>query len=240
MKSITQQLAEARIGIENTLSSPDIEKMLIQVGYTRKKVLEGKTLYVNALQLQEDFEEKYGKQHGATKSFLQDLEAANAKYRRHRKLAKIAYENDRQKTSVLKLRLPVPRSIEKWLSQANKFYKALSKDTQVIEQYGVFTEELVQAQAVTASLLEARNWQVSTKGFARNATKQRNKALEALNVWMKEFRLAARYALREDKELLEALGIIEAPSAAAEPAKDQNQPEAGPDSNEQVNSPVNK
>jgi hypothetical protein len=216
MSSITQQLAEARIGIENTLSNPDIEKQLALVGYSRKKVLEGKTLYVNALQLQEDLEEKYGEQHGATKSFNQDLDAANVLYRRHRKLAKIAYENDRRKITVLKLRLPVPHSIEKWLLQANNFYSVLGKDTHMVEQFGIFTEELAQAQAMTEALLEARNWQVSTKGFAKNATKQRNEALASLNAWMKEFRLAARYALREDKELLKALGIIA--SARAEEA----------------------
>jgi hypothetical protein len=216
MKSITQQLAEARIAIENTLSNPEIEKHLLQVGYSRKKVLEGKTLYANALQLQEDFEDKYGEQHGATKSFKQDLEAANVLYRRHRKLAKIAYENDRRKISVLKLRLPVPKTIEKWLLQANSFYKVLGKDTRMVEQFGVFTEELAQARAMTEALLEARNWQVSTKGFARNTTKQRNEALAALNAWMKEFRLSARYALRENKEMLKVLGMIAAPSSTEE------------------------
>ena len=206
-QSIHQQLAEARIAIENTLANPKIEKQLAQVGYNRKKVLEGKSLYANALQLHQEYEEKYSKQYGATNIFYQDLQAANILYRRHRKLAKIAHENNTEQLTALKLHLPISKSIEKWLLHANTFYKLLAQDSSVMQQYGVFTEELAQAQAMIDALLEARNRQVSKKGEAQHATRQRNKSLEALHVWMKDFRLAARYALRENVQLLEVLGM---------------------------------
>ncbi len=211
-QAIYQQLAESRIAIENTLSNIEIGKMLAQVGYNKKKMLEGKGLYETTLQVQEAYEDKYGQQYGATKSFNQDLALAKALYSRHRKLAKIAYEDNIEKQKVLKLHRPVSVRIEKWLLDAHTFYKVLSRDTSVVQQYGVFTEELAQAQAMIEALQEARNWQISKKGEAQHATRQRNASLDALNVWMKDFRQAARYALREDEELLEVLGMF-VPSA---------------------------
>src|SRR5690606_16891881 len=130
------------------------------VGYNKKKVLEGKTLYTNALQLHQEYEEKYSRQYGATSIFYQDIQAAKILYRRHRKLAKIAYENNTQQLTALKLHFPISKSIEQWLLHANTFYKVLVQNNSVIQQYGVFTEELAQAQAMIDALLEARNRQV--------------------------------------------------------------------------------
>lgn len=206
-QSIHQQLAAARIAIENTLSNPDIEKALSLVGYNRKKVLEGKALYTHTLQLHQEYEEKYSQQYGATNIFYQDLQAAKVLYGRHRKLAKIACENNVEQLTSLKLHRPIAKSIEKWLLDANTFYKTLAQDSSVVQQYGVFTEELAQAQAMIDALLEARNRQISNKGKAQYATRQRNKSLAALQAWTKEFRLTARYALREDAQLLEVLGM---------------------------------
>lgn len=207
-QSIHQQLAEARIAIENTLADSEIENLMAQVGYTREKVLEGKALYTAALKMHQEYEEKYSQQYGATSVFHQDLQAAKVLYGRHRKLAKIAYENDTQQLTALKLHLPISKRIEQWLLHANTFYKVLTQHGDLMQQYGVFTEELAQARAMIDALAEARNLQISNKGKAQNATLQRNKSLTDLHEWMKEFRQAARYALRKNTQLLEVLGMF--------------------------------
>ena len=207
MKSIQQQLAEARIDIENALAHPEIQQQLALVGYNKKKLLEGKALYDHAVDLQQAYEGKYGQQYGATDTFYQNLEEVQTLYSRHRKLAKIAYENNRQQLNVLQLNTPLPSRIETWLSHALTFYKGLLLDSEVIEQYGVLEEDLLQTQAMAEALLDARNRQISAKGEAQRATQQRNKSLMALYAWMKDFRQAARFALREDAQLLEVLGM---------------------------------
>lgn len=212
MKSIHQQLAEARIGIENALAHPKIQQQLTQVGYNKKKLEEGKALYDHTVHLQKTYEEKYGQQYGATDTFYQDLQDVQTLYRRHRKLAKIAYENNRQQLNVLQLNSSIPNRIETWLSHALTFYKGLLYDSEVIEQYGILDEELSQTLAMTEALLDARNRQISAKGEAQRATQQRNKSLMNLYAWMKDFRLAARFALREDTQLLEVLGMAVAAS----------------------------
>ena len=212
MKSIQQQLAEARIGIENALAHPEIQQQLALVGYNKKKLLEGKGMYDHSVELQQAYEGKYGQQYGATDTFYQNLEEVQTLYRRHRKLAKIAYEDNRQQLNILQLNTPIPNRIETWLSHALTFYKALLPDTEMIAQYGMAEEELLQTQAMTEALLDARHRQISAKGEAQRATQQRNKSLMALYAWMKDFRLAARFALREDTQLLEVLGITVAAS----------------------------
>lgn len=212
MKSIQQQLTEARIGIENALAHPEIQQQLALVGYNKKKLLEGKALYDHAVDLQQAYEGKYSQQYGATDTFYQNLEEVQTLYSRHRKLAKIAYENNRQQLNILQLNIPFPHRIETWLSHAVTFYKALILDSEVIEQYSISAEELAQVQAMTEALLDARNRQISAKGEAQRATQQRNKSLMALYAWMKDFRQAARFALREDAQLLEVLGMAAAAS----------------------------
>ena len=212
MKSIQQQLAEARIGIENALAHPEIQQKLAQVGYNRKKLEEGKSLYDHTVSMQQTYEEKYSQKYGATDTFYQNLEEVQTLYGRHRKLAKIAYEDNRQQLNILQLHMPLPNRIETWLSHAVTFYNALLMDGDGIEQYGVTSEELAQSHAMTEALLDARNRQISAKGEAQHATQQRNKSLMALYAWMKDFRLAARFALREDTQLLEVLGMAVATS----------------------------
>lgn len=207
MKSIHQQLTEARIGIENALAHPEIQQQLALVGYNKKKLLEGKALYDHTVSLQQAYGEKYSQKYGAADTFYQDLEEVQTLYRRHRKLAKIAYEDNRQQLNILQLNTPFPSRIETWLSHALTFYNALLLDREVIERYGVLEEDLLQAQAMTEAVLDARNRQISAKGEAQHATQQRNKSLMALYAWMKDFRLAARFALRGDTQLLEVLGM---------------------------------
>ena len=69
-------------------------------------------------------------------------------------------------------------------------------------------EGLDQAKAALGTLITLRNQRISQQGAAQDATQKYQQATEALNHWMRDFRETARYALRHNKQLLEALGML--------------------------------
>ncbi|MEO0331321.1 MAG: hypothetical protein AAF223_06505, partial [Bacteroidota bacterium] len=64
-------------------------------------------------------------------------------------------------------------------------------------------EGLEQAKAELDTLVEIYNQRISYQGSAQDATQKYQEATDALHAWMREFRNAARYALRHDEQLLD-------------------------------------
>lgn len=205
--SIQEQLSEGRIALSNAMENTDIMKKLSRLNYDKKELKKGWGLMEQLEMHQQMKLEKYSSQFGATQSLYEEMRETKATFSKHRKLARIAYAGDKEKMSLLQLDKRM-FAVEKWLSQAGAFYQELRKDSTLIAQYGVSVEELQQMQAMVQALLDKRNRQVSRKGEAQHATQQRNEALKAYRAWMKDFRLAARFALRDEPQLLEVLGIL--------------------------------
>jgi len=59
-----------------------------------------------------------------------------------------------------------------------------------------------------AAISDLRHQRMQEKGEAEEATSSRNASIKALKVWMNDFRYVARMALRDNPQLLEALGMV--------------------------------
>ncbi|MEK6478600.1 hypothetical protein WJR50_13735 [Catalinimonas sp. 4WD22] len=206
-KSLQEELGAGRVTIKNAMENAEIMKTLGKLNYDAKEMNRGWGLLETVYTLQTEKIGKYGSQFGATQSFYEELEETKALYKTHRKLAKIACAGDREKFAKLQL-VKNTNAVEKWLNNASIFYQELLSDSALIVQFGVTIEELQQMQAMIQALLDKRNRQISKKGEAQHATQKRNAALKAYQEWMKGFRLAARFAFRDDPQLLEILGIM--------------------------------
>lgn len=206
-QSLQEELGLGRITIRNAMENAGIMKKLAKLGYELKEMERGWGLLEQVYMLQSEKIDKYGSMVGATQSFYEELKMCKAQYKTHRKLARIAYDGNREKFTKLQLDKNTT-AVEKWLHNASIFYQELLRDSTSIVQYGVSLEELQQMQAMIGALLDKRNRQVNHKGEAQNATQKRNEVMKAYKTWMKDFRLAARFALREEPQLLETLGIM--------------------------------
>ena len=206
--SLEQQLSKGRIAISNARANAEIMKLLTKVGYNDAAMLKGLG-YLDQVHLQQSVQrDKHSSQLGSTQSFYDEMKETRSHFSRHVKLARIAYAGNREKMSLLLLDKKRSNAVERWLNRASIFYQELLKDSTLIVQYGVPLEELQQMQAMVEALLDKRNQQVSCKGEAQHATQKRNEALKAYKAWMKDFRMAARFALREEPQLLEVLGML--------------------------------
>ncbi|MEQ9443280.1 MAG: hypothetical protein RIG62_29855 [Cyclobacteriaceae bacterium] len=204
--TIKQKFADARIAITNTLASEDIQKRLNGFGFNQRRMQDGNGLLDQVTQLTALQEDKYGAYYDSTDAFYQELEQIKERHRRHRKVALIAYEGNR--SMALKLRLKgETKKITDTIDRISTFYDTLAKDSSGIAAYGITPEEIAQTRAMIQSMIDLRSQQIARKGEAQHATQQRDQALRQLNNWMKDFRYAARFALRDEPQLLEVVGI---------------------------------
>lgn len=73
--------------------------------------------------------------------------------------------------------------------------------------FGFTVEELQQAKASVEALLALRDDRMLKKGEAENCTVSKNDAAKQLRSWVREFHAAARLALKDQPQKLEAFGI---------------------------------
>lgn len=206
-KTLQQELTEARISIENAMTHQLIQQQLAPLGYDIPKLEEGQSFYRDLKRLQVEQEDKYSQKHAVSIDFNAELSKAKSQYRKHTKMAELAYEENPGMLRKLKVK-EKGTGTEKWIDRATNFYSILLADSAQINKYGLSVKELTQMHALSVALLEMRNQQKACKGEAENATQQREQVRKALRRWMADFRYVARHALKDQKQLLEVLGMI--------------------------------
>jgi hypothetical protein len=205
-KSIAKQLSDAEIVIGNALSKPRLRKPLEAYGYDLKRIREGKALLENALMLQSAQKDEYGNQIDATDTLNEARQEAEAVYKKHLNLARMAFAGKRSAIKKLQLKGARARGIAGWLSQARIFYTNVMVMATPLESYGVTREDLATGQAMVEAVVAEMANQKDGKRAAQDSTRLRNEALEALNLWVEDFMTVARMAYRQTPQSLEALG----------------------------------
>jgi hypothetical protein len=199
---------QSQITINNTLNNPVILQKLRDIGFTLEDVQQGETLRVQALDWRKARQKKYGTKVSTTDTFNQQWEALKEIYSEHVALARLTFKKDRVMLKELALKGKRSNSPAEWMEQASAFYGSIADIQKPLAKYGVKKEDLEQAKAALDTLKETYNQRINYQGSAQDATQKYQEATDALHAWMREFREAARYALRHDEQLLESLGIL--------------------------------
>ena len=207
-KPINQEIIERQNAIENAMNHPEIQRLLERVSYGQEELLLGKALNEKVRMTQTIKKDQYGSQANSTDTLLSNLSETQQVYYEHVTLARLAFKGNRGMNSVLELSGTRKRATNAWLAQAMGFYEKIDAIAGPMARYGVTLESLQQAKAMVEAIITVRQQQLQRKGEARNATQQRDAARRAMNVWMRDFRAAARVALKDNPQLLEGLGIF--------------------------------
>ena len=207
-KTIAAEMAMAQIAIENALQQPTIQKKLAAVGYDRKTLLAGKSLSEEVRMLQSVQQDKYGEQYRSLDAFRQQMAEVQGRYQRHLKIARLAFADQRGRQEQLQMVGKRKIDISGMLEQMNTFYKKISLFASEMALYNTNPDELTQTQAMVAALYAARQRRLQYRGEAQDATQKRDEKRKQLRAWMSRFKKAARLALHDDPQLLEALGIV--------------------------------
>lgn len=208
--SMSAFFAGAETMLTNAREQPEIAALLENYGYGAIEIQEGQTLLNTARSLYDAQIQEYGEQHAATQAFAEATKRADKVYSAHRKLAKIAFKNDTQRQTDLKLNDRKPNAYAAWYEQARHFYETLLSDTEAqaeLSKYNISGDALQAAQEQVEQTRDLKSEQEKERGEAQEATKQRDAALEALEEWLSDFKVVARIALQDAPQLLEALGL---------------------------------
>ncbi|MGB3851774.1 MAG: hypothetical protein WA958_17530 [Tunicatimonas sp.] len=207
-KSIYEEIEYYRLIISGALASPAVLKKLAALGYDRKAILAGQQQLHRMKALQQARESGQNSQKASTRSMRQAYQEAYARYVSHVKLARLIVSSDSQTWNDLQLSGRRRKDLAGWMMQTQAFYRHAPAVAKLLAQRGITSEELAQAKAMVEAVAEARVEQNQRKGDKQVAKVRRDQEREALQEWMSKFIRAARYAFAEDKQQLEALGIV--------------------------------
>lgn len=201
-------LERSEVAITNTLNNPLIQQKLKAIGYTIEQVHAGDALRTQALEWKQVRKQKYSSKLSSTDALYQQWQALKIIYSEHVTLARLAFRQNRVMLKDLRLTGQRATSLPEWIEQTSAFYGAIAGIHKPMAKYGVKKEDLEQTKATLDTLITLRHQRISQQGTAQDATQKYQQATDALNAWMRDFREAARYALRHDEQLLESLGML--------------------------------
>ncbi|MDO5106607.1 hypothetical protein [Capnocytophaga sp.] len=194
---------------ENLSKEGDLKIEMAEYGYDDAKIAEGKALYDQARKMFDVNVKETREESAASLVFQEKYQNVQKTYATHRKKARIVFEDNEEALRLLKLKGSAARTIATSMEEMRAFYQFLDttpnlltalKQLKMTEQdVKNQLQELPEVEKVYASYLQE-------KGESQQATKDKNKAFEALDKWVSKFYKVAKIALEDRPQLLEALG----------------------------------
>lgn len=209
-RTIAEQLKRAETALNNALDDSTIATLLAEYGYTIEKIREGKTLCQRAHDLHHAQEREYGEQRGATAAVAAARQQAEATFKAIFSIARVAFKNDISAITDLGLNERRKDSMTGWIDQACQFYaNALERPALMtkLANYKISADKLETGLAEINELETVRRQQDKERAQAQQSTKDRDRALDALDDWMDDFIAVARVALLSRPQLLESLDV---------------------------------
>lgn len=203
-------LQQVRLGVDNSQNAAEINAALAAFGFGAAELADGAAKLAAAEGLQADQKDAYGVQQAATVALKTAFAEADKVYAMHRKLAKIAFSENKDAQVSLQLDKRKARGLDAWMGQTKVFYDNLLDHPDWVTAMGRFnvTDLILQAaQAAVDNVSALNSAQENAKGRAQKSTQVRNAALDEMDLWYSEFRKIARIALAEDAQMLESLGL---------------------------------
>lgn len=207
-KSIYNELESNRQVVAGALASPEIIRIMSPLGYDRKEINFGNSLLTKMANQQDEREHEENLQKISTQKLRGAYKEANTLYMGHLKFARLLFAPQSQGWNDMKLGGKRSQNMAGWLMQAKSFYKYAIPLADTFAQRGITAEELAQAQAMIEAVADARVQQNQSKSRKQIAKERRDQERKEMQRWMSKFIKAARYAFDEDKQQLEALGIV--------------------------------
>ena len=208
--SIADRLAQAQLALDNALANREIAAALAAYGYTPERLREGAALLDNVRALSQRQRSEYVDLFAA-KDTLQDVrQQAHDNCMRYVSIARVAFKGQRGTLEALGIAEQRKKRLAPWLAQAQQFYANALADSAIqsrLAAFGITNEMLLAGQRQVDAVSGAASTRGQRRARAKDATRQRDATLAALDAWMADFRKIARVALRDRPGQLEKLGL---------------------------------
>lgn len=222
-KSLKQLLYKTEQMISNGQSHPDVSAAMAVYGYDAVRWGEGQALVDAVKAAVQTNAEAHAAQLGATDAFhalydevwdqSQDLArlCANLFGGDTEALSLLGLHQRRDKTmSASELAWPTDRGLTEFLPWARNLYKTAESNDAIANQLATFgypTTRLSEEAAELADLTQADNVQEIAKAESQQSIIARDNAVDALQAWSRQTEMIAKMALKDDRQLLELMGL---------------------------------
>ena len=210
-KSIENKLSGYRALIFNSRDKK-IAPLLTEVGADSEYIDQGEALYNEFLAQADNQTDEYQDQSKAYDQFNSESGAVTNAFDKTYKLVSNFARYDQDLVDRLRLKSGKSMPIEKWFKNANDFYNRVKKEQAFVDKkltkFKITQERLQKEKQSVKDLKMIRTKAVNEKGDAQEATRLRNKKLEALDDYCTDLRTLAEVALEEQPQLMEKLGIL--------------------------------
>ncbi len=209
-RSISELLNSAQVVISNTLSEPEILGYVSKFGYTKEKINEGKQLYETAVEAQNNQTKAAGAQFQATEVLKRAEKIARQAYQDLAKVARAVFKNDKARLAQMGITGKMPIKTADFLTVSmNAFNNALTvpEILESLSHFGYDEAKLNSEKQKIIDFEQANLRQEAAKGAAQQSTKDQEAALNALDKWLSQYVSIAKVALKDNKQLLEKLGL---------------------------------
>lgn len=209
-RTITDFISQYQIALGNARENPRISGPLGAFGYDEARFAEGQALLDDLLAKQQAQHTEQVEKLAAVDMVQTTQAEAEKDYGVNRAIAKRLLKDNKIAVDKLHLNQAKPRSRTDLVKQMSDFYAGLLDDAALLAEMAKFgrTQAMLQA-ALTQVESITRLDRVKHKEMAeaQAATIARNEAWQAAHTWLATLLEVAVFALEDDPQMLEALGI---------------------------------
>jgi hypothetical protein len=209
--TVAEFILQCSLRINNSLNDDTILMQVSRMGYTKDELNVGHLLLEEVKELSIKCSRERGDVVGAYAQRNAEKNVTHQTFMKHRKLAKIAFKNNKEAIVALQLSGPVPQGIGDWVTQVKSFYTNLLSNNTWIEalaELGNGEEKLKIGLEQVSSVAKLNESILLEKGESQASTKERDDKIKELQTWVRDYEVIARIALEEHPQFLEKLGIV--------------------------------
>jgi hypothetical protein len=197
--------------ISSGINHGEIASALSKYFYDQPKMLEGKAIYDNVINLWKQNKTEHNEENVSYGEFDKQLSELAISYGSHRNNSKKFLRNDSMSKSRLKIDGSLPEAYLPYIEQCEEYYDELNSDPSLLAKLApiLITDiEVTEGIAQIDRVKQARKSYLTEKGEAENATIIKDNAMAELDAWMDDFMVIADIALEEKPQLKEIFGLV--------------------------------
>ena len=204
-----EMLQSYSVIFENFKKNEELAKELAEYGYGIEKMSNGKDLLDKANELYSINIQKKQEETTSSVNYQKIYTEVTQMYSSHRKRAKIIFKNDENILRNLRINGASVRTKSEYTEDIKVFYGTLSHSEELknkLKQVKVFPEEIEEQLIKINQVKTAYEDYLKYKGESQQSTKDKNKAFDSLDKWVKDFYQIAKLTFEDRPQLLEIFG----------------------------------
>ncbi|MEX0983383.1 MAG: hypothetical protein WDZ47_15020 [Bacteroidales bacterium] len=210
-QSDAAKLERFQTALTNATTDAAISESLSKYGLSTETLEEGKTLLSTTRQAYELSNSRRRKRAVVYDEFYKQKTALNTLYAKHRRMAKLVFEENPEVYESLGLNAKYRTTYAYWIEMLKNFYSQVDADSGIKERLAklnITTEELDATISAIPPLEKARADYMIEKGASQDATVAKKIAFERMDDWMKHFFDLSKVAFRKQPQLMESFGVV--------------------------------